>query len=577
MRQSNMELLRIAAMLMVVALHATTGGYGDANPTNVHADPVRWLGVTGTTMACIGCVDVFVLITGWFGTRFRWIGAARLVGQTAIVATAMYAVVWAVGGSMPHSLGDACKALWSYWFVQSYLLLYVLSPLLNAFIDRADERQLATYVGTFYAFFLPLWLMGNSDVANGYSTLSFVGLYLLGRYLRLYGAQRLARIRTRWFAALWVGLWAVGTMAIWGTAMWGTQASVHNLIQRLTAYSAPSVIVGSVALLLVASRLKLQSRAVNWLAAGSFSVYLTHQQLYLRKPYFQLVKDVAAAIPSHFLTALALLGVVVGVYLASTALDDVRRRLWRACGKLPFKMLAMPKSLLPLLLLLLSTLPLRADRFAPLRTWHAGTVVADSTVAAYGTERCFTIISIDDATFARMQGHSYRKGCPVSRADLRLVRVLHRNDEGCTQLGELVCHRTIATDVVHIFRRLYAAGYRISRIVPIDAYDGDDERSMTENNTTCFNFRPVAGTKVLSKHARGLAIDLNPLRNPMVRRSRDGRTQVSPAAGRRYADRSRPFAQRITEADLACRLFRAAGFRWGGNWRSLKDYQHFER
>ena len=216
-----------------------------------------------------------------------------------------------------------------------------------------------------------------------------------------------------------------------------------------------------------------------------------------------------------------------------------------------------------------------ADRV--LAHWRAGTVVADSVVRRVGRERCFRICPIDDATFRRMRGRSYKEGCPVPRSDLRLLHVLHRNEQGQTQLGELVCHRDVASDLVSIFRQLYEAGYVVSRMVLVDDYGADDERSMTANNPPCFNFRAVAGTKVLSKHSMGRAVDLNPLRNPMVKRGADGRMRVSPKAGSAYADRSRRFAQRIDRSDLAYRLFTAHGFRWGGGWRSLKDYQHFEK
>lgn len=140
-----------------------------------------------------------------------------------------------------------------------------------------------------------------------------------------------------------------------------------------------------------------------------------------------------------------------------------------------------------------------------------------------------------------MRGRSYKEGCTVARNDLRLLHVLHRNEKGETQLGEMVCHHSIASDLLDIFRQLYAARYTVARMVLIDDYEADDERSMTANNSSCFNFRRVAGSKVLSKHSRGLAVDINPLRNPMVKRRADGKLTVSPTAGRRWADRSPTF------------------------------------
>ena len=100
---------------------------------------------------------------------------------------------------------------------------------------------------------------------------------------------------------------------------------------------------------------------------------------------------------------------------------------------------------------------------------------------------------------------------------------------------------------------------------------------MQANNTSCFNFRRVAGSSKLSAHSRGMAIDINPLQNPCIRQRKDGSTSVQPATGRCYADRSKHWPYQIVRGDLCHRLFTEHGFKWGGAWRSVKDYQHFER
>jgi hypothetical protein len=100
---------------------------------------------------------------------------------------------------------------------------------------------------------------------------------------------------------------------------------------------------------------------------------------------------------------------------------------------------------------------------------------------------------------------------------------------------------------------------------------------MTANNTSCFCYRKIAGSPRLSKHSLGLAIDINPLQNPCVKRRKDGTLFIQPQAGRQYANRQKNHPYKITKGDLCYRLFLAHGFSWGGNWRSSKDYQHFEK
>lgn len=189
----------------------------------------------------------------------------------------------------------------------------------------------------------------------------------------------------------------------------------------------------------------------------------------------------------------------------------------------------------------------------------------------------FGIYAISDSVYQSMWGKSYKEDCTVPRSSLRYLTVLHYDADGKVVQGELVCHKDIAADLIEIFRQLYKARYPIERMRLIDCYGADDERSMENNNTSCFNFRAVAGSNKLSKHSQGKAIDINPLYNPCVKRRKDGKLMVNPQKGRKFADRSKSFKQKIDKEDICYKLFIAHGFEWGGNWRSLKDYQHFEK
>lgn len=161
--------------------------------------------------------------------------------------------------------------------------------------------------------------------------------------------------------------------------------------------------------------------------------------------------------------------------------------------------------------------------------------------------------------------------------ELSYVHVLYLDFDGNPAEGELICNQAIAQDLVEIFHELYRAEYQIEKIQLIDAYGGDDDLSMADNNTSCFNYRVVSGSSSLSRHAYGLAIDINPLYNPYITYNKDQTINVSPAAGEDYADRSKAFPYKIDEDDLCCRLFKEHGFTWGGNWNSCKDYQHFQK
>lgn len=165
----------------------------------------------------------------------------------------------------------------------------------------------------------------------------------------------------------------------------------------------------------------------------------------------------------------------------------------------------------------------------------------------------------------------------ITYEDLSYVHILHYDFNGDVTSGELICNKAIAQDLVEIFYELYLAEYQIEKVKLIENYDGDDVASTEDNNTSCFNYRTVDGTSSLSKHALGLAIDINPFYNPYVRFTKDGETIISPAGSESYADRNAAFPYKIDSNDLCYRLFIEHGFTWGGNWNSSKDYQHFQK
>ncbi|MBQ7492959.1 MAG: M15 family metallopeptidase [Selenomonadaceae bacterium] len=190
-------------------------------------------------------------------------------------------------------------------------------------------------------------------------------------------------------------------------------------------------------------------------------------------------------------------------------------------------------------------------------------------------EKKFYVCEIDEKIFARIDGKSYKKNCPLPLSELRYLHVLHRNLSGETLEGELICNVRIAEPLTEIFMKLYAENYPIEKIRLIDEYDADDELSMRDNNSSCFNFRYVSFTNRISLHGYGMAVDINPLYNPYIKEV-DGKKIIAPDNGADYEDRTKNFPYKITEDDLCCRLFAAHGFLWGG--RDLpeeKDYQHF--
>jgi hypothetical protein len=182
------------------------------------------------------------------------------------------------------------------------------------------------------------------------------------------------------------------------------------------------------------------------------------------------------------------------------------------------------------------------------------------------------IQKIDIATANAMIGVSWRRGCPVRISDLRHVELTHWGFDGIRHRGELIVHKDVAREMVAVFHTMYSARYPIKTMVRVDRFGADDDASMAADNTSAFNCRPITGsTRGFSVHSYGRAIDVNPLENPYVK----GGT-VLPPAGTAFTNRANVRPGMIRRGDRVWRAFTAHGFTWGGDWTSLKDYQHFE-
>jgi hypothetical protein len=181
--------------------------------------------------------------------------------------------------------------------------------------------------------------------------------------------------------------------------------------------------------------------------------------------------------------------------------------------------------------------------------------------------------AIPPALRARMTGVSWRPDprCPAFAA-LSVLTMSHWDFGGAARTGQLVVAAALAPEVLAIFAGLFALGFPLARMEPVDAFGGDDDAAMAADNTSAFNFRNIAGTDVLSRHALGAAIDINPRENPMIVGDR-----ICPPSGAAFTDRGVLRPGMIVRPGPVVELFQAHGWEWGGDWSAPRDYHHFAK
>ena len=168
---------------------------------------------------------------------------------------------------------------------------------------------------------------------------------------------------------------------------------------------------------------------------------------------------------------------------------------------------------------------------------------------------------------------SWHPGCPVPTSKLRAIHMPYVGFDGRAHAGEIIINASVVKQVIKVFSALYRARFPIMAMKPADAFHGSDPRSMAAGNTSGFNCRYAVapGPPQWSMHAYGLAIDVNTIQNPYI----EPGSPVQPPAGAAYANRSHIRPGMAYPGGILVSAFSSAGWRWGGNWATSPDYQHF--
>ena len=335
MRQSNMELLRIFAMFLILIIHATSMSLGGL-PTIEQSH--NNFGYTHSFFFFYGLssvgVNLFVLISGWFGIRPTLKSFFKLLFQVLFFTILAFCVLIITDKDKYLNLNTFYYVFLipsnQLWFVKAYLVLMILAPVLNTFAESCSSRQLLKTIIAFYVFqTIYGWCFADSTpwIGGGYSPISFLGLYLTARYLRLYPQPWY-----RWGFAKLTGLFILIIFALALLSSFITYKG-YPIAGRLYAYSSPFMICAAIILLIAFSRLKFQNNFINWVAISAFAVYLTHgNEIILRGYYAPFIGKIFNN-NSGIVFILLVFVFMLSVFSISILLDKIRLYFWNIITK----------------------------------------------------------------------------------------------------------------------------------------------------------------------------------------------------------------------------------------------------
>lgn len=321
-------------MFLTLVLHSGFSAVKSPTTIEVHEQFVQSFTRFLFDSLSITCVDIFVLISGWFGILPTNKGLFKFLFQTLYFILGIYlvTVLWGISPMTLKGIGSCFLFIqdYDYWFVRTYLLLFIMSPILNTFVEKTDRT---TFKKVLFGFFLfqTLYAWGFVAVnafAGGYSIISFIGLYLLARYVKCHKPRWSQMSKSKDFFVIISSIFSMAVLSF-VSAYLG-----HPMSGKFCgSYVCPFVIISSLFMVIIFSKFRLQSKFINKVASSCFAVYLFHTHISIFYDYF---KPTIVSIYSHFngILCISMIGIfLISVFFTAILLDQPRRWIWNLIAK----------------------------------------------------------------------------------------------------------------------------------------------------------------------------------------------------------------------------------------------------
>ncbi|GAB6975896.1 acyltransferase family protein [Prevotella falsenii] len=329
-RESNFELLRIIAMLLVMITHATFLSLGIPTHEDSISTPYNSFGIFLSQSFSTVCVNIFILLSGWFGIKANLKRFSEFIFQlfffTSIIFIGFYIFSPNVIANTDALLTFFMFHSSDYWFVKAYIGLYLFSPILNTFAERASQKQLGYFLISFFIFqTIYGWLSidGVQWIGGGYSAVSFFFLYLAARYTRQYLLPDINKISQSIYISSYISIVLFIAILAFIVTRFGLP-----IAGRLFTYTNPLVLLESLLLLIIFSRISIKSKIINWVGISCFSVYLLHANELLLRPYYgKIINNLSVTESTEWFLVFTML-FILSIFLISILLDKVRIAIW---------------------------------------------------------------------------------------------------------------------------------------------------------------------------------------------------------------------------------------------------------
>lgn len=324
-RNAGIDLLRMIAMVLVVALHVLAQG-GVMNvameTSNFHYYSLKAIQAIGSC-----AVPIYAIISGYVGVGKKW-KPSNLINLvfTALFYTIGFSIVFYLLKPNEIGVGGMFKAMIpDYWYLMCYFGLFLFMPLLNNVLVNMSKKGLFYVLLALFLFFSctsPIFMVMGRDpfrLVEGSSVIWLMFLYLIGGYLKLYrNEENNKKIRKLLLFIICIVITVCSKVI--------TNLMGYDEINLLFHYTSPTIILASIAIVLIFADFKIacnSKKTITFLSTFSFSVYLIHMQelvtFYCIEDKFLWVLDYNA-----IFSFLMVIGCAIAIFICCTVIDLLR-------------------------------------------------------------------------------------------------------------------------------------------------------------------------------------------------------------------------------------------------------------
>lgn len=325
-RYSNLEILRIVSMLLIIAGHMVMWHKFNSG----YIDRIVRCGIRHFFSVAVNC---FVLISEWFGIRFK---SKKIISLNSTLTFWTY-VLCAIALLCEIHVIDIRRDLLmlvpllnhQYWFITVYVALCFLAPYLNILVRALSKKEFRRLLIVCVCLFAVIPTVAaflnfaSITTDGGYGIVNFTVLYLFGRYMRIHEEPK--RSALLYFAIYAILMTICGIIQLLYSKMLGFEFTT------LISYDTSFVFFGAIALFCSFSRLNFKNKIINLLASVSFSVYVIHIHPWTGSWLFENVLGLRKLEDGWFLLALFIVPVII--YLGCFILDQIRVIIFNTIGR----------------------------------------------------------------------------------------------------------------------------------------------------------------------------------------------------------------------------------------------------